>query len=59
MNRLAGLQRNGLIDANRILNTREKSFFNHIFKKDVFTLKPGAKSPSQKVLAAPKIFSKF
>ncbi len=59
MNRLAGQPRNGLIDANRILDTREKTFFNRLFKKDVFVLKPGPKGSAQKVLTAPKIFSKF
>ncbi len=59
MNRLAGQPRNGLIDANRILDAREKTFFNRLFKKEVFALKPGSKGPAQKVLTAPKIFSKF
>lgn len=59
MNRHAGMQRNGFVDANRILNAREKTFFNRIFKKEVFTLKPGSQSVAQRVQAAPKFFGKF
>lgn len=59
MNRLAGQSRNGLIDANRILSTREKTFFNHLFKKEVFALKPGSKSPASKMGAASRFLRKF
>ncbi|EGJ49994.1 hypothetical protein V6C53_12885 [Desulfocurvibacter africanus] len=59
MNRHAGLQRNGFIDANRILNAREKTFFNRIFKREVFALKPGPVGAAQKIQAAPKFLRKF
>ncbi|EMG36169.1 hypothetical protein PCS_03111 [Desulfocurvibacter africanus PCS] len=59
MNRHAGLQRNGLIDANRILNAREKTFFNRIFKKEVFALKPGSMCTARKVQAAPRFLRRF
>jgi hypothetical protein len=59
MNRHAGLQCNGFIDANRILNAREKTFFNRIFKKEVFALKPGHMNAAQKVQAAPRFLRKF
>ncbi len=59
MNRHAGMQHNGLIDANRILNAREKTFFNRIFKKEVFALKSGPMGSARKVQAAPKFLRKF
>jgi len=59
MHCLAGSQRSGLIDTNRILNAREKTFFNHIFKKEVFSMKPGSGISSQKAQTAPKILRRF
>lgn len=59
MNRHAGLQRTGLIDANRILNAREKTFFNRIFKKEVFALKPSSMGAARKIQAAPGFLRKF